>query len=647
MVEVQSHQSTTVELFLLVALLLPLLSFFISFSISEKYSWVVPFITTLLLLTSVVSSVYVFFSVWKHEPVVVQLHWFTIGNFKFNVGILVNNLSAIMLIVVTGISFLVHLYSSGYMAADTSIRRYFAMLGFFTFSMLGIVVADNLLLIFIFWELVGFSSYMLIGHWKEKIEASAAASKAFLINRIGDAGFLIGLMIVWANQSSFNLIELTNTTEILSWQTSASLCIFCGVIGKSAQFPLLNWLPDAMEGPTPVSALIHAATMVAAGVFLLARIHFMFTPPALDVVIIVGGITAFMGALGALVQHDIKKILAYSTTSQLGLMVMAVGVGAPEAAILHLFTHAFFKAGLFLAAGSIIHSLHQAQHKTHDHFDVQDVRNLGGLRKKLPFTFIIFILCGSALAGLPFFTGFLSKDAILTAIQQWIGSEFSWKWFMLAIAFIVSFITVLYTLRMIWSVFMGEEKRTSTLPIAEPPLVMRIPLAILGFASLWFVVCSNPFDYSGWLYSGLHAGKYFHSSFMPIVSAVWVVLALVVGYILRKKSIQSSLLLHNFYLDRIYNALMVKPTLHLTSFTNYLDKKWIDGFIHSTVYTQVILAHFTNWFDRVIIDGSVDGVAGLAKGVGSVTRSFQNGKIQLYLFWAIFSIIIFLIWLII
>ncbi|HOX83758.1 MAG TPA: NADH-quinone oxidoreductase subunit L [Chryseolinea sp.] len=644
---IQPYQSSTVELLLLIALLLPLLSFIISFSISERYSWMVPFLATLLLLTSVASSVYVFISVWKHEPLVIQLQWFSIADFKFTVGILMNSLSALMLIVVTGISFLVHLYSTGYMVGDASIRRYFAMLGFFTFSMLGIVLADNLLMIFIFWELVGFSSYMLIGHWKEKVEASSAATKAFLINRVGDVGFLIGLMIVWTNQNSFNILELSSSTEIFSWQTAASLCIFCGVMGKSAQFPLLTWLPDAMEGPTPVSALIHAATMVAAGVFLLARIHFVFTLDALDIVIIIGSITTLIGALAALVQHDIKKILAYSTISQLGLMVMAIGAGSPEAAMLHLFTHAFFKAGLFLAAGSIIHSLHEAQHKAHEHFDVQDVRNLGGLRKKLPFTFIAFILCGSALAGLPFFTGFLSKDAILTAIQHWVGGEFSWKWFMLAIAFIVSFITVLYTFRMMWSVFMGEEKRTTTLPVEEPPLVMRIPLAILGFASLWLVVGINPFDYSGWLYSGLHAGKYFQLSLMPLISALWVVLALVAGYLLRKKEIQSSLLFNTFYLDRIYNTLFVKSTLQFAALTNYIDKKWIDGFIHSTVYTQVILAHFTNWFDRIIIDGSVNGVAGLAKGVGSITRSFQNGKIQLYIFWAIFAIIIFLIWLII
>ena len=552
-----------------------------------------------------------------------------------------------MLMVVTSISFLVHLYSIGYMAGDAGIRRYYAMLGFFTFSMLGIVLADNLLMIFIFWELVSFSSYMLIGHWKEKAEASSAATKAFMINRIGDVGFLIGLMIVWANESSFNLIELSEHTLLFSWQTAASLCIFCGVIGKSAQFPLLTWLPDAMEGPTPVSALIHAATMVAAGVFLLARIHFMFTLQSLDIVVIIGSATSLLGALAAMVQYDIKKILAFSTISQLGLMVVAVGIGAPEAAILHLFTHAFFKAGLFLAAGSIIHSLHLAQLQSHDNFNAQDVRNMGGLLKKLPFTFIIFTLCGGALAGLPFFTGFLSKDAILTAMQSWKGNEFSWKWLLFANAFIVSFITVLYTFRMIWSVFMGDENKTTPLKIHEPPLVMRVPLTIFGLTSLWFIISVHPFNYSSWLYGGLSSDNHLHASRMPMISGLWVMAALFFAYRLRDKAIQSTVLINTFYLDRVYSIVILKPTARLANLTDHLDRKWIDGFIHTTVYIQVILAHLTHWIDRFIIDGSVNGAAGAIRGIGAFTRSFQNGKIQLYIFWAIFTIIIFLIWLII
>ncbi len=547
-----------------------------------------------------------------------------------------------MLVVVTVISFFVHFYSIGYMAGDTGIRRYFAMLGFFTFSMLGIILSDNLLAIFFFWELVGFSSYMLIGHWNEKPAAADAAKRAFIINRVGDIGFLIGLMILWTHTGTLNLVELGSLSG--SWQTAGSLCIFCGVVGKSAQFPLFTWLPDAMEGPTPVSALIHAATMVAAGVFLLSRAHFIFPPNVLDIVAITGSITALAGALFALVQFDIKKILAYSTISQLGFMVIALGVGAPEAALLHLFTHAFFKACLFLAAGSLIHSLHQAQHQSHTAFDVQDVRNLGGLHKKLPFTFIIFILSGSALAGLPFFTGFLSKDAILTAIMNWKGSGFSWKWMIFGCAFIVSFMTVLYTFRMIWVVFRGPEKSTAQLSISEPPAVMRIPMALLAAASIWIVVSWNPFDFVGWVFAGLHPGKYFHSGIISIFSALWILFALLIAYLTKNKSIRSSMLLNGFYLPKIYHVLIEIPALQIARFTTQADVKWIDGFIHSAAYAQLIIAHVAGWFDRVIIDGMVDVTAQVSRGIGSFTRSFQSGKIQLYIFWAAFAIIIFIIW---
>jgi len=549
-----------------------------------------------------------------------------------------------MLLVVAFISFLINFYSIGSMAGDPDIKRYFAMLGFFTFSMQGIVVADNLLLIFIFWELVGFSSYMLIGHWNQKPAAADAAKRAFIINRVGDIGFLIGLMILWANAGSFNLLELGSLSQIFSWQTAASLCVFWGVIGKSAQFPLFVWLPDAMEGPTPVSALIHAATMVAAGVFLLARVHFLFTPYSLDIVAITGCLTALLGALAALVQHDIKKILAYSTISQLGLMVVALGAGAPEAGMLHLFTHAFFKACLFLAVGSVTYALHQAQHQSHINFDVQDIRNLGGLQKKLPFTFIIFILSGSALAGLPFFSGFLSKDAILSSLMVWKGADFSWRWLVFVSSFVVSFITVLYTFRMIWSVFKGEEKLTTHLSISEPPPAMRAPTAILAAASFWIMVSWNPFDFSGWIYNALYTGKYFHFSYMSIITAAWTLLALGTAYMIKEKLIQSTTLFNGLYLNQLYKMLVEIPVLQLSRLTAIADKKWIDGLLHTSAYLQLIVAHVTGWIDRAIVDEVVDDAASLARGIGSFTRSFQGGKIQLYIFWAVFAIIIFIIW---
>jgi NADH-quinone oxidoreductase subunit L len=618
---------------------LPLASFIVSFVISEKYSWVVSITAPLLLLVSALSSSVVFFSLHDDQPFGIAWNWFVISGHPLTAGLLLNNLSATMLLVVNFISFLVHFYSIGYMAGDSSIRKYFAMLGLFTFSMLVIVLADNLLLLFVGWELVGFSSYMLIGHWKEKPAAARAAKKAFILNRIGDAGFLIGLMLLWTHQGSFEISQLSPTTAMAAWQTAASLCIFCGVVGKSAQFPLLTWLPDAMEGPTPVSALIHAATMVAAGVYLVIRTFALFTPIALDVVAVVGIITALIGAFAALGQYDIKKILAYSTISQLGLMITALGAGAPDAAFLHLFTHAFFKACLFLAAGAIIHALHHAQLQAHAHFDVQDVRNLGGLRKKLPVVFIVFILSGSSLAGLPFFSGFLSKDAILTGLISWAGADFSWQWLVVGGAFTVTFLTVLYTFKMIWYIFFGSENKTSELSISAPPAVMQVPLYTLALASLWIMVSWNPFVHTRWMNPAME-----HSWSVTLFSIAWVIMALATAYFSREKSFYTDVLFNAFYVDRLTDWMTKNIGLKVPTITITLDKKWIDGFIHATAYVQVLIAHVTGWIDRAFVDGTVNGMASFVRGVGSVTRTFQNGKIQLYIFWSIFTIIIFLIW---
>jgi NADH-quinone oxidoreductase subunit L len=637
--------SSFFELSLAICLLLPVVSFMLSFVITDRYSWLVSFIAPLLLLISTVTAGYVSVSVWNAQPYQVHRDWFTIGEHALSAGFYVDNLSALMLFVVTLISFLVHVYSAGYMAGDHGIRKYFGMLGFFTFAMLGITIASNLLLIFFFWELVGFSSYMLIGHWSDKPQAAAAAKKAFLFNRIGDAGFLIGLMILWSNTATFEITQLRGLTEFSSWQTAASLCIFCGVAGKSAQFPLLTWLPDAMEGPTPVSALIHAATMVAAGIFLLVRMDFLFPVVTLNVIACVGALTALMAAFAALVQYDLKKILAYSTISQLGLMVTAFGAGAPEAAMLHLFTHAFFKACLFLSAGAIIHTLHQSQQQAHVHFDVQDIRNLGGLRKKMPFTFLAFVISGSALSGIPFFSGFLSKEAILTALTNWEG-DFTWHYLIIIATAAVSFLTVLYTFRLIWKVFMGAEDTTKELAVTPSPIVMRAPIALLMAASLWLIISWSPFQYTGWLYTALHHQPVRHadSIVLTIFSSAWVALALLVAYRLRNKALQSDGLLNIFYLDTFYTFMVGRTTLQLAWVTDRFDRRWIDGVLHASAYTQVTIANLAGWFDRAIVDGIVNGLARIAQWIGALIRSFQEGKIQLYIFWASLAIIIFLIW---
>lgn len=613
----------------------------LSLTIPEQYAWIVSLSAPVLLLVSTISACYVGLQVWDNDPYHIQYNWFSVSSATVHAGMLVDNLAALMLMVVTFVSFLVHLYSLGYMAGDSATRRYFAMLGLFTFAMLGIVLSNSVLLIFIFWELVGFSSYMLIGHWQHKPEAAAASRKAFVLNRIGDAGFMVGLMILWANTGTFSLVELASINNISSWNTIASLCLFCGVIGKSAQFPLLTWLPDAMEGPTPVSALIHAATMVAAGVFLLARVDFLFSPEALLVLVIVGITTSVMAALAALVQTDIKKILAYSTISQLGLMVTACGAGAPEVGMMHLFTHAFFKACLFLCAGSVIHVLHRAQHQQHVHFDVQDVRNLGGLRKKLPFTFLATTVSGAALAGIPFFSGFVSKEAIFTALYDWKGDSFSLRWIIFGLAFIVSFLTVLYIVRLITLVFLGQERATQQLTVEEPPMIMRAPMALLAFGSLWFIVSWNPLAFNGWLMPEAEG----HSWVLTIFSIVWVASALGVSFFLYKNNmlITAEFLRQNFYLNYLYERLVDRPVVALAMLTEKADRKWIDGFLHTTAYAQILTAHLFAWFDRAIIDGSVNGTAYTARLIGSFTRSFQGGKIQFYVFIAVFALIIFLI----
>ena len=375
-----------------------------------------------------------------------------------------------MMLIVTGVGGAIHIYSYGYMDEDRSKARFFAFMSLFTFSMLGIVLANNFIEMFIFWELVGVSSYLLIGFWFEKPSAADAAKKAFFTNRLGDFGFLLGILVVWAALGSLNFTQLQSTLvanpiALGTIATVAGLLIFCGAVGKSAQFPLHVWLPDAMEGPTPVSALIHAATMVAAGVYMLCRIFFLFNADALHVIAYIGGFTALLAALIAVQQNDIKRILAYSTLSQLGYMVMAVGLSGPTPAMFHLTTHAFFKALLFLGAGSVIHGLHHEQ----------DIWKMGGLRKKMPVTFWTFLIGTLALSGVPPFSGFYSKDSILgagagteklPAVRRRASSS--------------PRLTTFYMFRLFFVVFFGEAKSEAAAHAHESPPVMTLPLLVLA-----------------------------------------------------------------------------------------------------------------------------------------------------------------------
>jgi NADH-quinone oxidoreductase subunit L len=631
------HNETFLIACALLVLLLPLLSFVMSMVTSQRYSWLISMNAPLLMLVSAVVATVLLFSFWNEPPYILKIEWFSIGSKTIHADIILSNESVLMLAVVASISFLVHLYSVGYMAGDANIKKYFAMLGFFTFSMQGIVLSDNLLLLFIFWELVGFSSYMLIGHWNEKPAAALAASKAFIMNRIADAGFLVGLMILWMNTGSLNLSDIFVYSSVSEWKTVASLCIFCGIVGKSAQFPLFTWLPDAMEGPTPVSALIHAATMVAAGVYLLIRTFPLFTELSLQVVAITGLMTAVLAAIAALYQNHLKRILAYSTISHLGIMLVAVGLASPAAALLHLFTHAFFKACLFLCAGSVIHSLEVAQYRAHGDIDVSDIRKLGGLKQKLPFTYYCFVISGASLAGVPLFSGFLSKDAILAI--SWNTSTAMGSIILLGLLATI-FLSALYMTRLIILTFWGEAKDT-TLQVGESPFIMRVPMAILALLSLWFVVGWNPIDFSGWLIP-----ETIHNWTITLISTSVVALSLFTGYVLfrHRKERPIAFVANGYGIDWLYERTFVKMTHSFSEATKFIDQRVIDNTIHGAAYAQVTLAHVFAWIDRVFIDGLVNGVAWLARTLGSVTRSFQGGNIQVYIFWSLFAIIIFLIW---
>lgn len=623
----------------LVVIAIPLLSAGVTYLIKEKFSWLAPLISSFFLLVTALGAA-VLLADDGINGHAFSIPWFTINNKIVFIGFLLDPMVLAMVTVVTWVSFFVHVFSIGYMAEDKNVIRYFSLLGFFTFAMLGLVMSNNLLVTFCFWELVGFSSYRLIGHWNEKPAAAHASTKAFLLNKVGDLGFLIGLMILWSQAGNLNIDALVAIDP--AWLTTAAICIFFGVVGKSAQFPLLNWLPDAMEGPTPVSALIHAATMVAAGVFLLIRIEPIFTANSLLIVAGVGAITAVWGALGALVQFDIKKILAYSTISQLGLMVMAIGSGASQGAYEHLLHHAFFKAGLFLGAGSILHAMHQVVKQEQPAFDVQDIRAMGGLRKNLPVTCIGFLICAASLAGLPLTTGFISKEMILTDMQTWAGSMFSMRWIVFLAAWIVTFLTPLYTFRLVWYVFFGKENLN---PVREVPVIMRIPVLALALGSISCLFYQGQLNsLTNWLMGSTH-----HVPFsITVISVSLLIVSLSIGYLFYRKRSMNMVavwLAPHRLLDRI-DLQIINLSLLFSRFTSFVDKNLIDRIIHQVIYVQVALAFIISWTDRYILDGLVNGSASAARGAGVLARFIVNGKIQSYLLWAMAGLLIFILWII-
>ncbi len=482
----------------LLILLFPFLAFWVNLLLGKRLPRQGDWVSVLAVFASFLVSLPIFFHAiglydpgWLENPSVV---WFRIGGFEMTVGVLANNLMAIMLTAVLFVTFLIHVYSIGYMHGDPRYSRYFAYLSLFTFSISGIVLSDNLFTLYIFWELVGVCSYFLIGFWFEKKSASDAAVKAFIVNRIGDAGFLVGMGIIFATLGTFSLTEIfagvADGRLGGGLLTAAGLCLFMGAVGKSAQFPLHVWLPDAMEGPTPVSALIHAATMVAAGVYLTARIFPLLTPQAMVVIAYVGGFTAMMAAIIAIVRNDIKRVLAYSTISQLGYMIMAMGVGAYTAGFMHLITHAVFKALLFLGSGSVIHAV-----------GTNDMREMGGLRRKMPVTFWTFLIATLTISGVPLTSGFISKDAILAGTLGFVRSS-PQHFLLLIFGFGAALLTAFYMFRMLFMTFYGKPQDIEKYEHAhESPGVMTVPLSILAVFCLYFFFTFpsfNPFGGRGW-----------------------------------------------------------------------------------------------------------------------------------------------------
>ncbi len=700
----------------LLVLAIPLLNFVWLIFFRKRKVELLGWVASGFMLGSVLAATLIFWWVWWGEPLHSRALWFEIPvarfTYPFTVGIHIDQVAALMLVVVTFISGLVHVFSVRYMEHDEDYARYFALLGLFTFAMLGIVVMDNLLLIFIFWELVGVSSYALIGFWHRRPAAIQASTKAFLMNRVGDVGFIISLLILWSQfgtldlqtleylmqQSVFteegvwlsyfrvNNLLIENAAPV-GWLTVAGLGLMLGAIGKSAQFPLFTWLPNAMEGPTPVSALLHAATMVAAGVYLLLRVFVLLDTTTLTTIAVIGSVTALIAAITALVQHDIKKVLAYSTVSQLGYMMVGVGTGAYQAAFFHLVAHASFKAGLFLSAGAILHSMAHLQENTSqpEGFNSQDMRWMGGLRTRMPITFVVYVITAAALVGIPLFSGFLSKDAILNGALGWAASQspevVSWHWILPMLAFTTVLLTALYMGRQVLLVFFGKLRATESTnrPVAwQPSWMMRVPLIMLALLSFGIVYSINPFlTDKSWLLQGLTtklpavpgnsldyvkiaAEAIDWHQVTTIVALGASLLGLLMAYGLYRPTGKKHRLYHtqpdyqnqfiaffaqNWYLDQLYQAVLVRSAVWLGEAGRWLDRRVVDGMLHSFTMLAVIVAHILAWLDHTLVDGIVRGGAASFSRLGNLVRSVQTGRVQTYLVASLLLFIALLYWL--
>ena len=591
-------------------------------------------IGALAVLVSLVCSIIAFISLNSGAaPLDAKLYDWIIGesfgddSFAFNIGFYVDALTAVMLLVITGVGFLIHVYSIGYMHGDEGYTRYFAYLNLFVFAMLILVLGNNYLMMFVGWEGVGLCSYLLIGFWYDKQSATDAGKKAFIVNRIGDFGFLLGMFTLFAVFNTLDFTTIFSNAEAESAKVVfgvngivlATLLLFVGAIGKSAQIPLYVWLPDAMEGPTPVSALIHAATMVTAGVYMIARSAVLYEIAHTgQVVAWIGVLTAFFAATIALTQNDIKRILAYSTVSQLGYMFVGVGVGAYASGIFHLITHAFFKGLMFLTAGSVMHAM----------ANELDMRKMGGLKSKMPITHWTFLVGALAIAGLPPLSGFWSKDEILHS--AWGSSPLIY-----GIGLVTAFLTAFYMFRLIFVTFYGESRVEPEVAshLHESPAIMWLPLAILAIPSALIGLLLGLGGHESWFHDftkSVFPEAHHDASgnvivFMAISSVVGLA-GIAFAWTRYSKRVPSDeptgalhrLLANKYYVDEIYNALIVQPVKNGS--------------------------HFLLWklVDNGIIDGIVNGVAAIIRFIGGTLRRLQTGLVQVYIISMVLGIVLFL-----
>ena len=594
-----------------------------------------------------------------------KIRWLTVFNTDIEFGIMVDNLTALMLVVVTLVALLIQIYSLGYMDKDPLFGRYYKYLSLFTFSMLALILSNNLLQLFIFWELVGLCSYLLIGFWFEKDGPQHAQKKAFLVTKAGDLAFMLGVFLVFFVFGTFNFEAIFSQLPTILQSTDSflglsggvvitviALFIFIGAMGKSAQFPLHIWLPNAMEGPTPVSALIHAATMVVAGVYLIGRMYPLIASSAVVmlVIAIIGTITLFMAATIALTVFDIKKVLAYSTISQLGYMMLALGAGSLTAGMFHLMTHAFFKALLFLCAGSVIHSV-----------GTQDLREMGGLKKYMPITFGAMFIAALAISGIPPFAGFWSKDEILLTV-------FHYNKVLFVVALFAAFLTALYMFRLIYLCFFGMPRGKGH--PHESPRSMTWPLIALAALSVVIGLVGAPLPVIGNLFAGFIRSDTHHSAslLLMLISAVVGISGIVIAYLAYFRKVLSPevftnaikpvylLVKNKYYVDEVVNAVVVNGSLLVATFLSWFDRYVIDALVNfvaaigrfasrlSQLFDTYVVDGLVNLFgkatrlismvsgavDIYIVDGAVNMVGWFTKGFGTALRATQTGQVQTY-----------------